>query len=227
MEFFQDIGKTILDSLSSLWDSLIDYLPSIIAAVIVLVVGILIARLIARIITRIIRALKVDHYVRKINIIKKIEESGTLIEVSAIIGWLVKWFLYIVILIAVSEILELSQFTVFLRDIALYIPHVIIAVLILLVGIILGDFADRVIVSILRPTKAKLATLVGAIAKWAIFIFAIFAALIQLGVAVSLIQTLFTAIMVAIALSVGLAFGIGGKEAAKEFIEKMRRDIRE
>ena len=114
-----------------------------------------------------------------------------------------------------------------MRDIALYIPHVIIAVLILLVGIVLGDFADRVIVSVLRPTKAKLASLVGAIAKWAIFIFAIFAALIQLGVAVSLIQTLFTAIMVAIALSVGLAFGIGGKEAAKEAIEKLRRDIRE
>src|SRR4030043_311786 len=77
----------------------------------------------------------------------------------------------LIILIAVSDILKLGQFTTFLKDIAWYLPNVIIAVLILVVGFVLGYFVDDLIVKILKSTKAKLANLVGAVAKWAIIVF--------------------------------------------------------
>ena len=212
MEFLQDIGVAILDALKELLYQVLAFLPELIAALVVLIIGIIIAKAISRVVRQVIRALKVDKYVKKINIIAKIEESGTIVDFSAILAWLVKWFLYIVLLIAVSEILQLGQFTSFLSDIALYLPNVIIAVLILAVGLVLGEFIDSLIVSILKSTKAKLAALVGTVAKWSIFVFAVLAALIQLGVATALIQTLFTAIVVTIALSAGLAFGLGGRD---------------
>jgi len=227
MEFLQDIGVAILDALKDLLNQVLAFLPELIAALVVLIIGIIIAKAISRLVRQIVRALKVDKYIKKINVIAKIEESGTIVDFSTILAWLVKWFLYIVLLIAVSEILQLGQFTTFLRDIALYLPNVIIAVLILVVGLVLGEFIDSLIVSILKSTKAKLGALVGAVAKWSIFVFAVLAALIQLGVATALIQTLFTAIVVTIALSAGLAFGLGGRDAAKSFIEKMRKDIAE
>jgi hypothetical protein len=227
MEFLQDIGVAILDALKDLLYQVLGFLPELIAALVVLIIGIIIAKAISRLVRQIVRAIKVDKYIKKINIIAKIEESGTIVDFSAILAWLVKWFLYIVLLIAVSEILQLGQFTMFLSDIAIYLPNVIIAVLILVVGLVLGEFIDNLIVSILKSAKAKLGALVGAVAKWSIFVFAVLAALIQLGVATALIQTLFTAIVVTIALSAGLAFGLGGRESAKDFIEKMRKDIAE
>lgn len=227
MEFLTSIGDAIAVAWSDLIDKLIEFLPSLVAALIVLIIGIIIAKALGQLVRKIIRAIKIDQFVKKINIVQKIEQAGTIVDFSYVLGWLVKWFLYIVLLIAVSEILNLGQFTMFLRDIALYVPNVIIAVLILVVGLVLGEFINNLIVSILKGTKAKLGALTGTVAKWSIFIFATLAALIQLGVAVALIQTLFTAIVVTIALSAGLAFGLGGRDAAREFIDKVRKDIRE
>ncbi|NIP32602.1 hypothetical protein GWN26_14435 [Candidatus Saccharibacteria bacterium] len=227
MEFLQNVGLAILDALRNLFYQVLGFLPELIAALVVLIIGILIAKAIGQLVRQVVRAIKIDKYIKKINIIEKIEKAGTIVDFSNILGWMVKWFLYIVLLIAVSEILKLGQFTTFLRDIALYLPNVIIAVLILVVGLVLGEFVDNLIVSILKSTKKKLGALAGAVAKWAIFVFAVLAALIQLGVATALIQTLFTAIVVTVALSAGLAFGLGGRDAAKDFIDKMRRDITE
>jgi hypothetical protein len=76
-----------------------------------------------------------------------------------------------------------------------------------------------------RAAGAHAANLAGAVAKWAIWITAIMAALNQLQVASAFIQTLFTGVVVALSLAFGLAFGLGGKEAAARTIEKIRSEI--
>jgi len=226
MEFFNSIGEAILEALTMIWEKLIDYLPNFIAGILILIIGIFLAKAIEKIVQKIIEAAKIDELVGKINVVKKIAEGGTKVVFSQIFAWMVKWFLYIVLLVAVSEILKLGQFTLFLKDIALYLPNVIIAVLILVVGFVLGYFIDDLIVKVLKSTREKLANLVGAVAKWAVIVFAVLAALIQLKVAVSLIQMLFTAIVFMFALAIGLSFGLGGKDAAKDLIEEVKRDIK-
>jgi hypothetical protein len=67
--------------------------------------------------------------------------------------------------------------------------------------------------------------LAGTVAKWAIWITAIMAALTQLGIATSLLQTLFAGVVIALSLAFGLAFGLGGRDAAARTIEKIRSDI--
>jgi hypothetical protein len=226
MAFFNSIGEAILEALISLWEGLVAYLPSLIAGIIILIVGIFLAKAIEKIVEKIIAAAKIDELVQKINVVKKIEEGGTKVIFSQLFGWLVKWFLYIVLLIAVSDILKLGQFTSFLKDIAMYLPNVIIAVLILVAGFVLGYFVDDLIVKVLKSTREKLANLVGSVAKWAIIVFTVLAALIQLNVAAQMIQMLFTAIVAMLALALGLAFGLGGKDAAKDLIEEVKRDIK-
>ncbi len=225
MEFLTSIGDAIWVALVTLWDKLVSYLPNLIAAIIILILGILVAKAVEKLVQKIVEAIKVDDLIKKINIVKHIEEAGTKVTFSLILAWLVKWFIYVVLLVAVSEILQLGQFTTFLSDVALYVPNVIIAVLILVVGLLLGSFLEDLIVKILKGAKAKMVTLIARIAKWSIVIFAVLAALTQLNVAPYLINTLFTTIAFAIALGAALAFGIGGKDAAKDLIDKIKRDI--
>jgi len=226
MEFLNSIGTAILEALISLWEGLVAYLPSLIAGIIILIVGIFLAKAIEKLVQKVIAAAKIDELIAKINVIRKIEEGGTKVVFSQIFAWLVKWFVYVVLLVAVSDILQLGQFTLFLNEIALYLPNVIIAVLILVAGFILGYFVDDLIVKVLKSTKEKLANLVGAVAKWAIIVFTVLAALIQLNVATQMIQMLFTAIVFMLAVAFGLAFGLGGRDAAKELIEEVKRDIK-
>jgi amino acid transporter len=93
-------------------------------------------------------------------------------------------------------------------------------------GFVLAYFVDDLVVNVLKSSREKLANLVGAVAKWAIIVFTVLAALIQLNVASQMIQMLFTAIVFMLAVAFGLAFGLGGKDAAKDLIEEVKRDIK-
>ena len=63
--------------------------------------------------------------------------------------------------------------------------------------------------------------------KWSVLVFAFLAALLQLGIVPSLIQTLFTGFVAALTLAIGLSFGLGGKEVAAEFLGKLKKEVRE
>ena len=153
------------------------------------------------------------------------EKAGWKLDSGAFFGSLVKWFFVIVFLLAAANILGLSQVGDFLRDVLLYIPNVIIAAFILIIAAIVADLVE----GLLRGSLAAMGhrgVMVAHIVRWSIWIFALVAVLLQLGIAVTLIQTLITGLVAAIALATGFAFGLGGKDAATRFIDRMTSEMR-
>ena len=137
-----------------------------------------------------------------------------------------KWFVIVIFLIAALDVLGLSQVNFFLQDVVLgYLPRVLAAALVLLVAGVIGDATGRVVVTAAKTAGLDSAHFVGAVAKWAVWIFAILVALSQLGIAATFSQTLFTGIVIAVSLALGLSFGLGGQEAASRFIEKLRGEM--
>ena len=90
---------------------------------------------------------------------------------------------------------------------------------------VLADAVQRVVTGSAAAANIRTANFLGTLARWAIWIFAILAALDQLGVT-PFIQTLFTGLVVALALAFGLAFGLGGQQAAADYIKKMREELK-
>lgn len=219
-------ATTVLDSFQTVWQGLLQILPNVIAAIVILVIGWIIAAALAKLVRRIIEFTKVDEVINKAGLDKSMSEIGIDFNLAKLISWLVKWFILIVVLIAVAEVLRLSQITTFLQTIAFYIPNIIIAIVILFVGLVLGNFVYRVVSKAVQASKLSVAErFLAALAKWSIFVFALLAALTHLKIAPELIQTLFTGLIGMLALAGGLAFGLGGKGAASDFIDKLRREI--
>ena len=106
-----------------------------------------------------------------------------------------------------------------------YLPNVIAATLILLVAAVIADALRRVVIGSAKAAEIRSANFLGNITRWAVWLFAIIAALLQLGVAVALLQTLFTGLVAMLALAGGLAFGLGGKEVAAKFWDKWHQDM--
>ncbi len=129
-------------------------------------------------------------------------------------------------LLAVAEILQLTQFAEFVQQILTYLPNVVASAFIFVVAVIVADFANKIVSTTVEGMRVEYADLAGSIVKWAIWIFAVFAILTQLGVATSLIQTLFTGIIAVLVISFGLAFGLGGKEVARDILEDLRNRLR-
>ena len=128
---------------------------------------------------------------------------------------------------AATDILHLVQVTSFLNSIVLYLPNVIVAAVIMAVAFLVGSFTYAVIKGSTKIAGIVSATLLATIAKWAIVIFGLLAALIQLGVASSLINTIFIGFVAMLALAGGLAFGLGGKDEAALILKKLRHEITE
>lgn len=216
----------MLASFQELWSGVITFIPKLIVAVVIFIVGWVIAISLGKLVNQVIRTLKVDKLFQAIGAEEPLAKAGFRLDSGAFIGGLVRWFLIIVFLIASIEVIGLSQVNAFLRDVVLaYLPNVIVAALILVVAAFVANAIQKIIVGSAKAAGVPSSQLLGGIAKWAIWLFAILAALYQLGIAGVFAQTLFTGFVAMLAIAGGLAFGLGAKEAAGRYIEKLRQDI--
>jgi hypothetical protein len=220
--------NAIMNALVRIGNDIVGLLPDLIAAVLVLFIGLFLANLLSGLVKKIIKFTKLDEFLQNTVGLGKLKEQGIDFCASGLVSWVVKWFFIIVTFIAVADILNWSQLTKFLESIALYLPNVIITVLILLAGFILGGGLRDLIVRAVQASSlpASAAGLIGTVARWAVIIFAIMASLTQLGIASDLVKILFTGFVGMLALAGGLSFGLGGRDKASAWLEKLQRDIK-
>lgn len=227
MNELQTWGGITAVSLLGLWEKFINFFPILLGALLVFLLGWIISVVMEKVVEKMILSLRIDQAFEKMGIKKKLNESGINLNMAAFFGGLVKWFLVLVFLMAATDILGLSQVTDFLNSIILYIPNVVVAVIILAVVFLVGNFVYAVVKGSTKAAGVMSATLLATISKWSIIIFGLLAALIQLGIATSLVSTIFIGIIAMLSLAGGLAFGLGGKEEAQMILKKLREEISE
>lgn len=224
--FFTTWADVLTVSFQNLFYGLVAFLPNLLAAIVIFVIGWLIGAGLARVVAQVIGSLRVDQALRAAGVDRVVERAGFTLNSGAFLGMLVKWFFILVFLVASLEVLGLTQVTMFLTAVVLgYLPRVIVAVLILLVAAVIAETAQRLVAGSARAANLRSANFLGSMTRWAIWIFAVLAALDQLGVT-PFVQTLFTGVVVALALSFGLAFGLGGQQAATRFIDRMQSEMK-
>lgn len=216
-------GETFATSLQALWVGFITFIPGLILAIIIFIIGWIIGSVVGKAIMQLFTSLKIDKVFESAGAGDMMARAGMKLNVGKFLGDLVKWFIVAVFLMTALNVLQLTEVTQFLRDVVVqYLPHVIIAALILVMATVLSDFMRKFIRGSARMANVRSANLLGSIAHWAIWIFAVIIALNELGIAASFMQVLFTGIIAMLAIAGGLAFGLGGRDAAARAIENIR-----
>lgn len=213
-------------SFQGLWYGVVQYIPNIVIAIVIFVIGWLIASALGRLVAQVVGAVKLDAMLKPTGLPEVVERAGMTMDSGAFLGGLVKWFFVIAFLVASLNVLHLTQVNDFLVTAVLsYLPRVIVAALIVLVGAVLAQVSKEIVSGSAKAAGIHAAGFAGSMTKWAIWVFAILAALAQLQVAAAFVQTLFTGVIVALSLAFGLAFGLGGQEAAARYIERVRSEL--
>ncbi len=219
-------SDAIVGSLLGLWSQFATFLPNLIAALIVFFVGWAIAIAAGRIVEKLLVVLRINAAFENLKGLNSaVQRAGLKVNVPLLVGEIVKWFLIIVTLLAATDILGLNEISGFLTSVLLYIPNVVVAALILIIAVVLANFVYRTVVASITAAGFGSAHMIAAVSKWAIIVFAILAALTQLNVATTLIQTIVTALFAMLALAGGLAFGLGGRDLAAKWLRKMETDL--
>jgi len=221
----QTYGDVLVNTFDRLFVGVSVFVPKLVVALVVFFVGIFVAVTVGRVISQAVNSLKVDHVLRNMGLDAYVERAGWHLNSGDFLGGLVRWFFVLVFMLAAFDVLGLDAVTRFLNDVLAYAPQVIVAALVLLAGAVVGDVSQHVVSGAARAGRMPSAGFLGAVAKWAIWIFALFAALLQLGLFEELIMTVVQALVYMLALAGGLAFGLGGKEHASAFIDKMKREM--
>ena len=216
---------TLADALNRTWVTVLGFLPELIGAIIVLIIGFIVASGLGRLVERLTFYLKLDNLLRQAGVEAFLSRGNTRLNSGHFLGQLVYWFFIVVFLLAASDILGFSALSGFLQDVLNYIPHVIVAVLILLAAFVVGNFVRGLIKASVMGAKLHSARALGTIAWWGVVIFGLLTALIQLGVAVQVINTLITGLVAMLALAGGLAFGLGGKEQASQWLARLKDEM--
>ena len=146
------------------------------------------------------------------------ERSGTRLDPIHAVGKLLFWLVMLVAILLASTALGLEIINTMFGTMLSYIPTLIAAIVIVILGMIVGEFVRALVLASAGrvegvPTLAKLA-------KAAVVVIAIFMALTQLGVAAEIVTAAFSLILGAIALAAGLAFGLGNQKLAGEITRR-------
>ncbi|MCK4781908.1 hypothetical protein KAS79_03245 [Candidatus Parcubacteria bacterium] len=218
-------SSMIYDAFELLVENMLNYIPGLIAAILVLIIGWFVAAVMGKFTVKVLESLKFNQLFERGGWKEAFEKAELKVNISEFIGAIVKWIFVIVSLLAAVDILGLGEFANFLRDILNYLPNVVVAVVIFVVAVIIADILEKITRAWVEQMRIGYGSAVGTVVRWSIWIFAIMAILMQLGIALSLIQTLFTGFVAMLVIAGGLAFGLGGKDVAAEILQEIKAKL--
>ncbi len=184
-----------------------------IGAVIILIVGYVVAKILQAVVGRVLGAVGFDGWMEKSGIKQFFDRAQTNQTPATILGKLVFWFVFIIAITMATDALGIRQVSEVFAQLIAYIPNIIAAVLILVLAGLLAQFVAGLV------RGATGIDILGTVAQAAIIVYAAFAALTQLGIAVELTAPTFLILLGAVALAAAIAFGWGARNVAQDIVE--------
>jgi small-conductance mechanosensitive channel len=204
----------MIEFLRSGLDAFFAFIPQLIGAIVILVVGYIGAKILQAVVARVLKAVGFDGWMERGGIKQFFDRAQTRETPATVLGKLVFWFVFIIAITMAADALGIRQVSAVLGQLIAYIPSIIAAVLILVLAALLANF----LAGLVRGATGS--DLLASIARYAIIVYAAFAALTELGIAVQLTAPTFLIVLGAFALAAAIAFGWGGRDVAKDIIER-------
>ncbi len=195
-----------------------EVLPPLIAAALILLAGYFLARQVQRWVDDSRKRLDFDRVIHAGGLDQVVERTGSRLDPVRALAKLIFWLVMLVVVLLASAALGLESINQMFGTMLSFLPSLIAAIVVVILGMIVGEFVRGLIVALAGnlagvPTLAKLA-------KGAVVLVSVFLALQQVGVSQEIVTATFTLILGAVALAAGLAFGLGNQELAGEITRR-------
>ena len=206
--------------------TLLDALGMIIAALIILLIGWIAGRLIGKAVGLLVDKLGVDKALEKVDTGDWMQKSGWTISKSFDV--VVRWFIYIIAIMAAVDVLRIEFLSSIMQMIALFFPRLIAAAIVLIVGLLLIAFAMRWIEEALDTNEIPLANMLAPVLEAIMVIIVMVLAMDQLLIDTTIIYTFIIPLAWGLAIGIGVAIGIavgwGGRDSVAEYMQERLKD---
>jgi hypothetical protein len=196
------------------------FLPRLLLAAIILLIGWVFAKAIRLIVVKALRAVNFNVLTERAGIDRFLHQGGIKTDMIGILGALIYWLVTLAVLMIAFNSLGLTNVTELIGRVALFIPKVIVAVLILAFGAYFARFIDNSIIAYGKNVGLEDAEFLGRFARYAVLIFVVMIALEQVNVASELVRQSFLIILAGVVFALALAFGLGSQHRIAELLDK-------
>jgi hypothetical protein len=211
----------ISDSLNKFLGKVITFLPNLLAMITILIIGFLIAWIVKRLISRFLKAIQFDKVSERWGLAEVLSKGGLAYSPASLLSRFFYWVIVLITLIMGINALDVPATQNFISQFFNYLPHLFAAILILIVGYLIAIFLGQAALIAAVNAQMESAKLLGRSVRWFIIILSLTMALYHLGIAEKVIIAAFTIIFGGIVLALAISFGWGGRELAKDFLERL------
>jgi hypothetical protein len=207
-------------SLENFYSGAIRFLPGLAAMMVIVLTGLVVGWILNVIVRRALGLAKFDRFCANAGAAQILTRADIRVSPSNLAGRFVFWLVFLVAVMTGVSALQLDVFDRLIAEFFLYLPRIFAALLILLVGFLIGNFLSRA--SLLAAVNANMpsARLVSSGVKVLIAILTFAMALEQLQIARGIVTSAFTIAFGAVMLGLAVAFGLGGQQVARRLLEE-------
>lgn len=203
-----------------------DLLPKMLLALAVIIAGYILAKVMERVVDGLLRRIGLNRLLDRGGVLQAMERSGARVNPTRLIGRLVFWLAMFVVLLTAANMLGLESVAAVVGNLVRYIPSVIAAIVIIVAGVLLGQFVGGLIATSLGSIRGGRA--LSRAGQAGVIVIATFMALQELGIATDIVTTAFAILFGAAALAIAIAFGLGNRDLAgeitRDWYERYRKE---
>jgi hypothetical protein len=211
----------ITDSFNKFLGKVLTFLPNLLAMITILIIGFLIAWIVKILLLRFLKAIQFDRVSERWGFTHLLSKAGMAYSPASLLSRFFYWVIVLITLILGINALEVAAIQNFITQFFNYLPHLFAAILIFIIGYLIAIFMSQATLIAAVNAQMDSAKLLARAVRWFILILSLTMALYQLGVAEKVIIAAFTITLGAIALALAISFGWGGRDLAKDFLEKI------
>ncbi len=214
MEHVDVWTATLASSMSALWGKVAAFLPNFVAFIVILTVGWIVARLGSSAIRHFLKLIRADEFSGKVGIQAVLERANVKYQFSDILASTVFWLLMLTFMVSATESLGLQRVSGTIDGFVQYIPKILGAAFILMVGLLIAQFIRDLITSSAESIGSDYAKALGTAAYGVQVVIVVVLAVGQLELETQLLSYVVSIVLLSLGLATALAFGLGARAVA-------------
>lgn len=225
----QSVGsfqKALTASANTITKEILEFLPVVIGALVIVAIGFILGGWLKTLLTKALEVLNLSKLTKNTAITKFLDNADIKGKIEEVLGEVIRWLTILIFFIAAVNILGLTPVSTFLMSVLAYIPKVVAASLVLAAGALIGGWVESLIKGAVGTASLATGRLLGKIAGYTVVVFAILAAISELGIAERFINTLFIGFVAMLSLGLGLSFGLGAKDIVAKLLDSWYKELK-
>lgn len=210
--------QSLVTAMTALWTKVAGFIPNLFVALILVLLGFVVAKLLDTLLSKLLGKVGLDRLMAGTGLTKLLSRAGVQVPVSTLIGKIVYWFVLLIFLVSAAESLGLERVSATLDVLALYLPKVFGAALILLAGVLLAQLVSGLVRGAAEGVGLDYAGGLSRVAQGLVIVISISVAIGQLEVKTDLLNNVIAIVLISVGLALALALGLGSRDIAGQIL---------